>query len=480
MNRSNHPSRFTFRNALLSPALLMMMAALLLLAACNRNSAPAGEPIVATVAPATAVPDAGATDAEEAGPAAADQAADAPTPVEEPAAKASAEPAAEPTAEPTALPTATPDVTSGNVVLWHSFSGGDADALGQILARLEGEYPGLAVDTLFVAYDDLPQAYTDAVLAGGGPDLVAAPTWWLNEMIEADAIQPLDDLLDPGAAEAYWPAALANLTRDGQLYGLPLSYELVSLFVNRGLVGEGELPATTDAMLALAQSAPEKGAGLYANLYHLYWGLPAYGAALMDDQGVVVLDQGGDAAGFLGWVNEMNDAPGTFVDLDYGMLIDRFKKGEFAFFVDGPWAIDELRGALGDDLSVTLLPAGPAGPAQPWLSAEGVMLNPTLDEAQSQRALLIARGLTDADAGSIWASAARRLPAAQEADMGTDPIVLGFQQQAATAQAIPTRSEMDAVWGYAGDMIVKTLNGVMTPEESVVEAASLINEENGK
>jgi len=64
--------------------------------------------------------------------------------------------------------------------------------------------------------------------------------------------------------------------------------------------------------------------------------------------------------------------------------------------------------------------------------------------------------------------------------MGTDPIVLGFQQQAATAQAIPTRPEMDAVWGYAGDMIVKTLNGVMTPEEAVVEAAALINEENGK
>jgi maltose-binding protein MalE len=468
---------------MLFPLLLALLTAALLLAACNRNSAPAGEPAVATVAPAA--PDASAANAEEAAPAAADQAASAPasaeeTSAEEAPAEATAEPAEEPTAEAAAPPTATPDVTSGNVVLWHSFSGGDADALGEILARLEGEYPGLRVDTLFVAYDDLPQAYTDAVLAGGGPDLVAAPTWWLNEMIDADVVRPLNELLDPGAAETYWPAALANLTRDGQIYGLPLSYELVSLFVNRSLVGEEELPATTDAMLALAQSAPEKGAGLYANLYHLYWGLPAYGAALMDETGVVVLDQGEGAAGFLGWLGEMNDAPGTFVDVDYGMLIDRFKKGEFAFFVDGPWAIDELRGALGDDLGVTLLPAGPAGPAQPWLSAEGVMLNPTLDDAQRQRALTIAQGLTDADAGSLWASAARRLPAAQGADMGTDPIVLGFQQQAATAQAIPTRPEMDAVWGYAGDMIVKTLNGVMTPEEAVVEAAALINEENGK
>ena len=469
----NRPSQFTFHKTIL---LTVLLASLLLLTGCNRkSSAPAsGEPSVVTVAPA-----------DEAADVATEPAADTQPPAEETIseetpAEVATEPAAEPAAEATAPPTPTPDVTRGSITLWHSFSGGDADALGQILAGLEKAYPGLSVDTLFVAYDDLPQAYTDAVLAGGGPDLVAAPTWWLNEMIDANVVRPLDDLLDPETTGTYWPAALANLTRDGQIYGLPISYELVSLFVNRSLVNEDELPASTDALLALAQSAPEKGAGLYANLYHLYWGFPAYGATLMDDQGAIVLDQTGDAAGFLGWLNEINDAPGSYVDLDYGMLIDRFKKGEFAFFVDGPWAIDELRGALGDDLGVTLLPAGPAGPAQPWLSAEGVMLNPTLDDAQSQRALIIAQGLTDADAGSLWASAARRLPAAQEADMGTDPIVLGFQQQAVTAQAIPTLSEMDAVWGYAGDMIVKTINGVMAPEEAVIEAAALINEENGK
>lgn len=108
------------------------------------------------------------------------------------------------------------------------------------------------------------------------------------------------------------------------------------------------------------------------------------------------------------------------------------------------------------------------------------MLNPTLDETQTQRALLVARGLTDADAGAIWATAARRLPAARDANVGDDALLLGFQQQAANARPMPAQDEMAAVWGYAGDMIVKVLNEVMAPAEAVVEASALINEENGK
>ena len=58
------------------------------------------------------------------------------------------------------------------------------------------------------------------------------------------------------------------------------------------------------------------------------------------------------------------------------MLLDRFTKGEFAYFVDGPWAAAQLSAALGDDLMVIPLPAGPAGPAQPWLYSDGVFVNP--------------------------------------------------------------------------------------------------------
>ncbi len=383
-----------------------------------------------------------------------------------------------PTATQTLAPSPTP--SQGRIVIWHSWAGADGDALAQILARAQDALPNLTVETLFVAYDDLLQSYADAVAAGGGPDILLAPSWWLQEMADAQLLQPLDPALTPALQNDYWPAAVENLTYQGELYGLPTSIELVSLFYNRGLVGPDQLPTTTEELLALAQADPGLGSGLYANFYHLYWGIPAYGGRLFDESGRVVLDQDPGAAQFLAWLKALNDTPGSYVDFDYGRLLDRFKKGEVAFFVDGPWALAELREVLGEDLGVTLLPGGPAGPARPWLSADGAFFNPNSSPQAQAWALEFARFLTNQENSSLLARTANRLPAHVQADLGEDPLRQGFLRQAQDALPEPHRPEMANLWGYAGDMILKVVNGVLEPQEAVAEATTLINEANGK
>jgi maltose-binding protein MalE len=379
---------------------------------------------------------------------------------------------------PAATPTPTP-IPSGRIVLWHSWGSGAGDALAAILSSFQAEYPQVTVDTLFVADTDLPKAYADAVLAGSGPDLLLAPTWWLSDFVDLGVVQPLDMSVEPATLDSFWPAAVDNLRWEGQLYGLPTDFELVSLFVNTALAPGGP-PATTADMLAQAQVAPAQGAGLYNSLYHLYWGLPAYGGRLFDDNGAVVLDQGGDVAGYLRWLRDMSKTQGSYVDTDYGMLLDRFKKGEFAYFVDGPWAIDELSATLGTNLAVASLPAGPLGPAQPWLHADGVMLNPRSAPEQQRLALLFAEHLTNVESGTALASLGKRLPANRNVAIGDNPLLQGFMNQAANAQSMPNRPEMEQVWGYAGDMVVKVVDGDADPLVTVQETAALINEANDK
>jgi arabinogalactan oligomer/maltooligosaccharide transport system substrate-binding protein len=442
--------------------LCLLIAGMGLLAACSRSTpTPTATPVPVLVTPAVA------TTPQE-------PLITSGTPYAGPAASVTRLPASEPT------PAATEAPTSGRIVVWHSWTGSEADALAQILERAARDYPNLTVDTLFVAYNDLLQSYADAVKAGGGPDVVLAPSWWLQDLVDAKVLLPLDDQVDTEAQSEYWPAAISNLRYQGNLYGLPTNFELVSLFYNRALVPPSRLPATTDELLALAQADPQMGAGLYANFYYLYWGIPAYGGRLMDDSGAAIFDQDDGTAAFLAWLKKANDTPGVFVDFDYGMLIDRFKKQEFAFFVDGPWAIAELQQALGDNLGVTLLPAGPAGPARPWLSADGIFFNPNMPAEQQQLSLLFARLLTDAESGTTLATTANLLPANVEADPGADPLRAGFIRQAQDADPEPHRREMDAVWQYAGDMVLKVLNGVSEPADAVSEAATLINETNGK
>jgi arabinogalactan oligomer/maltooligosaccharide transport system substrate-binding protein len=407
-----------------------------------------------------------------------------PTPSPTPPSQTPAPPAEEtkamatPTATPSPQPSPTP--VTGRLTLWHSWAQADGDALAAILNSFSDKYPNVAVEARFVAYSDLLQNYKDAVQAGGGPELMLAPNWWLGEMAEAGVILALDERIAPEQLAIYWPATVENLRWAGRLYGLPTHFEVISLYVNNALIDGRALPTTTDDLLTLARQNPQHGIGLYANLYHLYWGIPAYGGQLLDEKSRVILDQTSGAADFLRWLTQLNQIPGAFVAPDYGMLLDRFKKGEFAFFVDGPWSIDDLRQALGDALSVALLPGGPAGPAKPWLNADGVFLNPTSAPAQQQLALLLASRLTDAQSGGILAQTARRLPANRMAQVGADPLLQGFTRQAAVAQSIPTAPEMDEVWNYGDDMILKALYGVADPSMIVLETTTLINEANVK
>ncbi|HRJ41828.1 MAG: extracellular solute-binding protein [Caldilineaceae bacterium] len=407
-----------------------------------------------------------------------------PTPTPEPPIPTSApgEPAvavstATPAPQPTApqTPTPTPEATSGTVTLWHSWARADGDALTQILENFAGANPAITVQTLYVAHNDLPQAYADAVAAGGGPDLILAPAWWLRELVEAGALLPLSDRLAAGESEQWMAPARDNLSIDGTLYGLPTNYELVGLYYNRSLVNEAELPATTDDLLALAAANPAQGAGLYLNFYHLYWGIPAYGGELFDAAGRVVLDRTPGTAHFLGWLGQLSQTPGSFVRPDYGMLIDRFKKGEFAFFVDGPWSSGDLRQALGDNLGVAPLPAGPAGPARPWLSGDGVFLNPIVEAAQQQLALHLARHIASGESGTILAQTAHRLPGHRDAQV-TDPLLAAFIAQANTARPEPRQPAMSQVWGYAGDMLVKVIDGGISPAVAVTETTVLLND----
>ncbi len=412
-------------------------------------------------------------------------------PAATPAAAPDLDPAVEfvPTAAATATPTAvsTPEASqparasaATTIELWHSWTGSEADALTQILTRFQQGRPDIRVQSNFVAYGELAQAYTEAARAGGGPDLLMGPGWWLRQLAADDLLLALDTWVPAQERAQYIPAAVENLSWHGRLYGLPTHYELVALYFNRRLLAAEALPANTDDIIDLAQASPSQGIGIYTNFYHLFWAIPAYGGALFAENGRVVLDQSSGTADFLDWLLRAQETPGIFTALDYGMLMDRFKKEEFALFVDGPWSINELRQRFGADLGVAPLPDGPNGPARPWLGADGVFLNAAVPAERQEHAMALARYITSAESASRLAQIAGRLPAHKDADLGGDALLTGFSFQAATALPLPHRAELDEVWSYAEEMIAQALDRAATPQEAVLQAATLINEANGK
>ena len=139
-------------------------------------------------------------------------------------------------------PSESRSLDAGTLVVWHSWTGGDGDALAAILTRFQQERPNILVETHFVAYGDLARTYTDAVKEGGGPDLILAPNWWLRELVEEDVLLPLEKRITMQERAQFIAATIDNLSWEGALYGLPTNYELVALYYNRQLLDEEELP----------------------------------------------------------------------------------------------------------------------------------------------------------------------------------------------------------------------------------------------
>ncbi|MEM7130171.1 MAG: extracellular solute-binding protein [Chloroflexota bacterium] len=367
----------------------------------------------------------------------------------------------------------------GTVVIWHSWTGAEADAFNEILGRTQTDHANLIIDTLFVAYSDLEESYIDAVSSGGGPDLLLAPNWWLPNLIQGQSIAPLIDLMPTEELTRYWPAAVENLAVGGTPYGVPATVEVVSLYYNQSRVAPGALPKTTDELLSLVRTNGSPGLGLYNSFYHLQWGLSAFGTQLLDGSGKAILDQSPGTVQYLLWLIQLDESPGVYIDTDYGMLVERFKKGEYAFFVDGPWSLSELKEALGDQLQVALLPAGPIGQARPWLTSEGFFVNPNKGKDTQGLAAQVALELTDGESGQLFLQIARLLPATRGVQ-GPDPLLNGFMAQAEQAESMPSIPEIQQALGYGGDMLIKALNGVADPQEIVAETTALINEANNR
>ena len=175
-------------------------------------------------------------------------------------------------------------------------------------------HPEVTIIRSSVVYDELLEKFkTDAQL-GLGPDLLIGPSFWVPELAEMGLIQDLSDRDDINTS-IYLSTALSTLhyrPDDGDkegLYGLPMSLGTTVLFYNTNLVND--LPPTTLSAL-LDQTAEGNKVALDTSFTGAFWGIQAFGGRLFDQEGRVVLDQGG-FANWLGWLKAASRRGGSMI-----------------------------------------------------------------------------------------------------------------------------------------------------------------------
>ena len=113
------------------------------------------------------------------------------------------------------------------------------------------------------------------------------------------------------------------------------------------------------------------------------------------------------------------------------------------------------------------------------MTTEGLFVNAKRTEESQQLAARVALELTDGESGLLYLQIARLLPAARGIQ-GADALLNAFMQQAEQAESMPSRPETEQALSYGGDMLIKALNGVADPQETVAETTALINDATGQ
>jgi len=371
-------------------------------------------------------------------------------------------------------PSEAPAVLEGELTIWHSYGSGagtEATALKEVTDKIQADNPDLALTIQDVKFDDLFKKFELEAASGGGPDLFIAPNDSLGKEARAGLFLDISMYLE-GKLPNMSEVSIEGSKVDGKFYMVPESLKAVAMYYDKSKISTP--PATTDELLAAVEDGSVNAGFDAHSSYHSFGWWAAFGGQLMDDSGKCVADTTGVADAYA-YFQELQDAGATWYD-KYDDLATDFKSGKIDLIVDGPWASGGYKEALGDNLAVAPMPAGPEGPSQPLTGVDGWYIN--TNTADPELAVAFALEMIKTDNEQVFVETAGHIPADTTIEI-SDPITEKFAEAVATGFPRPQVAELDNFWGNFDNALTKVIQADADPEEAATTACEAMNEANG-
>lgn len=380
---------------------------------------------------------------------------------------------ADPDPTETPVPTLQPTIEATTPVLnlWHPYAPDsiEAQTLAQLVEDAKPDLPDVEIALRAIPGGEIANRFEIEATAGGGPDLLLASNDAIQRHVAAGLLRPLDEATAEKET-GYAANALDGLRVDGALYGVPLARSTVALYAN---TSDGRQPPdSTGALL----DAVKNGARLVLvrSAYHNYGFFGAFGGRLFDDDGRCIADQGGFASA-LAYLRELKGAGATFATSGQEAE-ELFRSSEADLTINGSWLRGDFNAALGGNLAVAAVPAGPSGPATPLIGSTALFVN--AGSRRPDEAIALALALTTPDAQAVLAEQTQQLPAVANISI-VDSGVAGLAAAAQNGIARPQRPEMDAFWQPFDEALGRVLDTDVDPATAVSEACAAMNATNG-
>ena len=134
------------------------------------------------------------------------------------------------------------------LVYWNQWT---QEAEMEFLEKYIEEYNN-SQDKYHVSFLAIPfEEYTTTKLATAfatneAPDIFECSPAIINQYLDAGVCEPLDDIFTDEIKNDFTEAAFDRVSRDGQIYGIPLDGDLVALYYNKEILEQqGVKPPTT-------------------------------------------------------------------------------------------------------------------------------------------------------------------------------------------------------------------------------------------
>lgn len=345
-----------------------------------------------------------------------------------------------------------PQVSSrGELTVWVQ-----EDDLGPVyayLANLAGAFaaanPGVDIKLLPKDAQTVRNTFADA---SEGVDLL----WTTNEEIQQFAASDLLHAVDFITATQYVSPSIAGATRDGFLYGAPISTgNNLVLYYNKKLVKDP--PKDTDALIKLAATLTKEPLGQYTLVYDTtnpFWlmpWLPAFkGGVVAEDGKTPTLDTRAMTE-TLTLLKTFKDKKVVSPDADTTIADAIFSEGRAAMIINGDEALGAYSAKFGTDLGVTRLPQVTKNDdPRPFTGGMYFALPAGAEGTKLDIAEAFIRFVTSKPIQLDMAKKFHRLPALTDAIKDTaitnDPIMKGMSDQMLLGIAPPDSDVLTCIW----------------------------------
>ncbi|WP_078552524.1 sugar ABC transporter substrate-binding protein [Bacillus alkalicellulosilyticus] len=353
-----------------------------------------------------------------------------------------------------------------SLTIWVNDNEGQLSAVNQIIESYTAE-TGIEIEVVPMNFDDQVDNLSLDGPAGQGPDVFMQAHDRTGDIHLQGLAAELDIPAD--VAGTYFQNAFESFQVEGIQYGVPIKVETYALYYNKEHLAE--VPETMSELMEFAKEFTSGDQyGFLADPGNFYFVKPFFtgpggyifgGEPGNFDSSDVGLDNAGAIEGgelIQSWVTD--GLMPADMNLDNAAAI--FEDGRAATILNGPWALNTFREALGDNLGVAPLPLFDNGQVPDTFSGNHGWLVSNFSE-NTYWATDFIIFLTNEANQQTWFEVAGEIPANQtvaESDLvqGNEHIA-GFVEQLAHAEPMPNIPEMSQVWAPMADALQLILQG---------------------